>query len=573
MCQFDTKYRVAIATLLWLTTAAAQDSAVSLEWRPIGTTIVFNGRAGFSGGPVREVAFRADGQALEVDLLDGRTFVTDDFESWKRAAPGIRAARPARTVVNRLPDEGSVAVAPAGARYRAFAAGKYLWRSEDLGQHWVNLTQSASGTLVGESILSLSVSPMDPDRVAIGTEEGVWLSSDGGESWVSLNEGLPVLHLRRLFMAPSGGRGLLAGWQGRTGALTVVEWQPGAKAAWTALEGESAETLVARWTDPKRPALALEARGEGLARSLDGGERWEDFTADLRVKRVTGIAADRAAGVIYVAAETGVFYTSLAFDTGAIPARWTRLEGNLPKAAALDVMLDPGANFLYVSLAGEGVFLTHAPHRSKSPALTSAADFQTRSAAPGAVVAVVGAKLNQATLGGRTVPILSAASEESQVQIPFDATAAARQLEFNDANGASWKLDLELANVAPAIFVDRDGSPLVLDAESGELIDAARPLRAGMRIVILMTGLGKVSPEWPEGKAVPAENPPRVEAPVRVWLNGITLEVLKAELAPGYVGFYAVETRLPAVVDEGAAPLTVEAGGRYSNTILLRVTL
>ena len=76
----------------------------------------------------------------------------------------------------------------------------------------------------------------------------------------------------------------------------------------------------------------------------------------------------------------------------------------------------------------------------------------------------------------------------------------------------------------------------------------------------------------PAGTPAPQENSPRVLAPVRVWFNGQTLEVLRSELAPGYVGFYLVEVKLPPILDRGIAPLAVEAGAAMSNTILLRVT-
>ncbi|GAB4420434.1 MAG: hypothetical protein OHK0021_24600 [Bryobacter sp.] len=88
---------------------------------------------------------------------------------------------------------------------------------------------------------------------------------------------------------------------------------------------------------------------------------------------------------------------------------------------------------------------------------------------------------------------------------------------------------------------------------------------------ILLTGLGQVEPRWPTGEPAPLDNPPRVVAPVRVWLNGLTLEVLRAELAGGYVGFYSVVAKLPAVLDAGVVPLAVEAGGRMSNTILVPI--
>ena len=108
---------------------------------------------------------------------------------------------------------------------------------------------------------------------------------------------------------------------------------------------------------------------------------------------------------------------------------------------------------------------------------------------------------------------------------------------------------------------------MLLDAASGVMLDAATPARPGSRIQILATGLGRVRPDWPTGLAAPLDNPPQVVAPVRAFLDGSPVDVLQSTLAPGYVGFYLIEVRLPEIVNRGAAILSVEAGGRMSNRV------
>ena len=471
-------------------------------------------------------------------------------------------------VVYRLPEGRAKAYSAPGNPYRAYAAGRFLWRSDDTGRHWVNLVAAGETRLIGENVRSISISPLDSDRVAVLTEEGLWLTVDGGQAWSSLNAGLPNLRLTHLIAAPQAGRGLIAEWENGT----FVEWVPGSKAAWQTRAPIESKRDGLRWTDALRPNLRLEVRQEGRSRvfrSLNGGVQWDDLTSDLAGQEILGVAADRASGAIYVATELGVYYTLNSLELASGPTSWVRLSGNLPHEAALDVMLDEGGNFLYASIAGEGVFLTYAPHRRRNPSLISAADLNSRGAAPGGLMSVMGMKLTQVQLAGRSLPILSATADETQVQLPYDANVPSPALELR-TEGGNLSMDLELSETAPVIFTDRDGAPLMLDAESGELIDPTVALRPGMRIQILLTGLGKVDPAWPAGIAAPIQNSPRVMAPVRVWFAGQTLEVIKAELAGGYVGFYAVETKLPPVVDDGLQPLRVEAGGRYSNTILVR---
>ena len=108
---------------------------------------------------------------------------------------------------------------------------------------------------------------------------------------------------------------------------------------------------------------------------------------------------------------------------------------------------------------------------------------------------------------------------------------------------------------------------MLLDGETGMMLDAMHPARSRNRLQILSTGLGAVTPQWPTGLAAPLENPPQVASPVRVWLDRTPLEVTRAVLAPGYIGFYLVEVEIPAIVNFGPAELYIEAAGQASNKV------
>src|SRR5947209_6311092 len=135
------------------------------------------------------------------------------------------------------------------------------------------------------------------------------------------------------------------------------------------------------------------------------------------------------------------------------------------------------------------------------------------------------------------------------------------------ASGAEVNRIVPLQTAAPAIFVDSEGAPLILDADSGLMLDAMHPARSRRRMQILATGLGRVTPDWQAGQPAPADNPPRVVSPVRVLIDRQPAEVTRAVLAPGYVGFYLVEITVPAVVNAGPAELYVEAGNQVSNRV------
>jgi uncharacterized protein (TIGR03437 family) len=128
-----------------------------------------------------------------------------------------------------------------------------------------------------------------------------------------------------------------------------------------------------------------------------------------------------------------------------------------------------------------------------------------------------------------------------------------------------------LRNVSPAIFIDPDGAPMVLDGDSGVMLDAMKPARSGSRVQVLATGLGRVDPDWPTGTPAPLADSPRVIAPVRAYLDRTVVEVSRAVLAPGYVGFYLIEIQLPRIVNAGPAELYIEAEGQPSNRVRLYI--
>jgi uncharacterized protein (TIGR03437 family) len=138
-----------------------------------------------------------------------------------------------------------------------------------------------------------------------------------------------------------------------------------------------------------------------------------------------------------------------------------------------------------------------------------------------------------------------------------------------NASGKRIEIGLPVSSASPSILVDKDGSPLLMDADTGLMLDAGSPAHSRTRVQVLVSGLGRVSPQWPVGMAAPLQDPPRVVIPVRAYADREPLEVVRATLAPGYVGLYLVEVVLPAIVNRGPAELYLEAGRESSNRVQL----
>ena len=221
---------------------------------------------------------------------------------------------------------------------------------------------------------------------------------------------------------------------------------------------------------------------------------------------------------------------------------------------------------LYASLEGYGVYAVAAPHRVRNLRIINAADFSTRAAAPGSLLSVIGGRVTGARSGAFRHPVLAASDTESQIQLSFDAAGSTVALSLETAAGVVLR-QLPLQSVSPAILVSRDGAPMLWDADTGLPIDLRNVAHSNGRIQVWATGLGKVRPEWPAGLAAPFENPPSPVAQVRAMLDGAPVQVTRATLLPGHIGFYLIELQLPAIVNAGQSELYLSADGQESNRV------
>jgi len=602
---------------------------VILDWRRIGNAAVDLALPGLATGPVEGIWFADEGNRIIVRTKSGKLFETKDFETW-RLSRGQVAPEPDSVPVAHPPEPAVIARRARRNPARVYAIGRWVWRSDDGGASWANLTEFKGHSILGQGLTDIAVSPANPDELVVASEFGVWRSLDGGLSWAGLNDGLPNLPVRRLLGLPDGARGfrLLLHYPDPAGTMEV-EWAPGEKSAWkpssglqaaqeaalraqlsVALEAEITAAAPAgsylyagsadgrlwaspdggqTWLPPWRsasgpvesiyvetaePRVAIAAlgavTGPRVLRTVSGGAYWRDLTQNLPAGAVYKVAADLRSGALYAATSKGVYYTMGNLLADANPTDWAPATETLPPGEVHDLWLDPAGNQIYAVVDGWGVFVAIAPHRLWEPRLVGAADFVERPAAPGALLSVLGARVRAARTGNMAAPVLDAGAAVSQIQVPFEATGASLRFAI-EAESGRWDLGLPLQKVSPAIFVDPEGAPFILDAENGVILDARSPARSGARIQILAAGLGRVRPDWPTGLAAPLENPPQVAAEVKVYLDRIPLRVRKATLAPGYVGFYLVEAEIPEMINRGALELYLEADGIASNRVRLYV--
>jgi uncharacterized protein (TIGR03437 family) len=571
---------------------------------------------------VDRVWFNDNGSILFARTRSGKVFQTADFDTWSLVETPPDPPAMLTGPVRRLPEAGARVVTTASNSARSYALGRQLFRSDDGGESWVNLTAYRSMNLVGVDQRSLAISPMDRDHLVVANDYGVWRSLDGGRSWSGLNRFLPNLAVRRILSTPEGAAGIRVLANG----LGVLElpaggsiWSPSPVSAadpeavlrdrysqvmrisistvrvtgdtvyigsfdgrlWVSTDGgnqfrpSSAPAGITGpvesiFVDPARPGVALAAlsgRGPHVLRTTNYGIYWDSLQGDLPDVPARAIAADRAAGAVYVATDKGVFWAHADLENASTnPVAWTNLMAGLPQVPALDVRLDPVGVQLYTALEGYGVYAMAAPHRTRSLRVVNAGDFSARPAAPGSLLSVIGGRVSAVRGGGLNYPVLAASDTESQIQVPFTVVGPNVALAIETASGTVQQR-LPVQPVSPTIMIGRDGAPMLWDAESGLPLDLRNVAHSGGRIQVWATGLGRVRPEWPAGVLAPLDNPPAVVAQITASLDGSPLQVTRATLVPGFIGFYLIELQLPLIVNAGQSELFIGADGQESNHV------
>jgi uncharacterized protein (TIGR03437 family) len=479
-----------------------------------------------------------------------------------------------------------LAIAPGNSDEIVTAGAAGVFRSVDGGRSWSGLNEGLPN-LPASRLLDLPVGDQGA-RIALNNGAAAGWPPGNKQAWIPANNA-DLVQETQLRLALSSIRGanvtalavagdfIYSGMQ--NGAILVSADRGGSWQTFFPNAGPAGSGPVERfWVNTQDPRMALAALGAAPAdplrasapahilHTINGGAFWDNFTANLPDAAVHGVAADPASGALYAATDRGVFLAYADLNALGAAQNWTALAG-LPAGSATDVKLDAQGNLLWVALDGYGVYAALAPHRLRDPSVVSAADMIKRAVAPGSLVSILGAQVDSVQAGGIAAPVLAATASESQIQIPFESRGTALPLAASIA-GASMNLpSLPLAAAAPVIFVARDGSPMLLDADRGVMLDAMTAAASGTRIQILATGLGRVTPAWPTGVPAPLENPPRVAGNVHVYLDRAPVEVTRAELAPGYVGFYLVEITVPKISNYGPAELYLDVDGASSNRV------
>jgi photosystem II stability/assembly factor-like uncharacterized protein len=171
------------------------------------------------------------------------------------------------------------------------------------------------------------VDPLDPQRIYLGTAEGVLYRSDvGGLIWQRLRPGFPYRgqSLDQIVVSPAGS--LLVGFwdvRGHGGGVAVSTDRGQTFTFAAGLEGESVRALALAPSDPRQAVAGTQS---GVFASRDGGRSWRRISPEghPELRNTESVAIDpRDPRIVYV----GTWH--LPWKTSDGGSTWTPLHGGM----------------------------------------------------------------------------------------------------------------------------------------------------------------------------------------------------------------------------------------------------
>lgn len=227
---------------------------------------------------------------------DGVWKTVDGGSTWENV--GLADSRYIGRIVVDPADPSNVFVAATGALFSTNAE-RGVYRSVDAGTTWVQVLSVSDST----GAVDLALDPSNPDRIFAtmwerirrpetrtygGPTSGLWRSEDGGDTWSELTNGLPGGSRGRIgvavAVAPSSPSRVYAIYADATGYFDGLYRSDDAGDSWSAVSASGLGTFYSSygwwfgriWVNPSN-ANALWADGIYLYRSTNGGDSFSSI--------------------------------------------------------------------------------------------------------------------------------------------------------------------------------------------------------------------------------------------------------------------------------------------------------
>ncbi len=233
-----------------------------------------------------------------------------------------------------------------------------------------------------------------------------------------------------------------------------------------------------------------------------------------------------------------------------------------------------------------------APVVNRNGLVNGASFSQAAVVSPGSIVSLFGVSLAPGIAVASSLPLPTTLSG---IQVLVNGTAAPlffvspSQINFQMISGLtdptiqvvvvaggvrSLPIDVPVVAEEPGIFTiaaSGSGQAAVLNADNS-VNGSGNPAAPGSVLQIYATGLGKVDPPVSPGQPALADPLSLTVSKPVVRIAGAVAELLFSGLAPGFVGLYQINVRIPTGLAPGQQNLQLELNGRQSNltTVAIR---
>ncbi len=180
------------------------------------------------------------------------------------------------------------------------------------------------------------------------------------------------------------------------------------------------------------------------------------------------------------------------------------------------------------------------------------------------------------TVDGIAAPVLSLSNvngqEQLNFQVPYEIAGRTQAAVVVTRGGASSDaVAIPVFELQPAVYTADGTAAIVLHNADFSLANTSRPLVSGESAVVYAAGLGAVANRPPTGSAASSSPLSATQTPVTATLAGLPCEVQFAGLAPGFVGVYQVNFRVPDNTPRGSQDLVLTAGTESSPAVKVTV--
>lgn len=188
-----------------------------------------------------------------------------------------------------------------------FSTNSHLWKSTNSGATWTAIDGAGAGFPFGIPVYVVKNDPTNPSTVLAGTDFGVYSSTDGGSSWSRYGQGMPMVAVRDLYIAPDG---------------SFVRAATFGRGVWeiSGSSGPAAPTLASfnPASGPVSTPVTLTGTNFTGATSVKFNGTAATFNVDSATQISTSVPSGATTGTISVTTPGGTATSASAFTVGTI---------------------------------------------------------------------------------------------------------------------------------------------------------------------------------------------------------------------------------------------------------------